>query len=147
MLAALCSCASLCGSGECTNKVTYRPKCHFLPVWMLLPDTLYHWCPTGPRGATPELYLDGFERATEQHVVRGDQSANRIVMCSDRVHFLQVLNIPDLQRRRRVPMRSRGRSLVLKSSFFASGGRQSHTGKNTGRTGHLYEPPSWPGQD
>lgn len=68
-------------------------------------------------------------------------------MCSDRVHFLQVLNIPDLQRRRAAPVRGRGRALVLKPFLSASGGRQSRTGKNTGRTGHLHEPLSWPDQD
>lgn len=67
-------------------------------------------------------------------------------MCSDRVHLLQVLNIPDLQRRR-APVRGRGRPLVLKPFLFASEGRQSHAGKTTGRTGHLYEPLSWLDQD
>lgn len=61
-------CWLLCGSGELSNKVTHRSKCHFLPLWTLLLESLYSWCPTSPRGA-PELYLDGFEGATEEHVV------------------------------------------------------------------------------
>lgn len=58
--------------------------------------------------------------------MRGDQSANRIVVCSDRVHFLQVLDIPDLQRSRRVPVRGRGQPPVLQPFPFASEGRKSH---------------------
>lgn len=61
-------CWLLCGSGDLSNKVTYSSECHFLPLWTLLPESLYSWSPSSPRGAL-ELHLDGFEGATEEHVV------------------------------------------------------------------------------
>lgn len=44
------------------------------------------------------LYLDGLQGAAEQHVVRRDQRAHRVVMGTYSVDFLQGLDVPHLRR-------------------------------------------------
>lgn len=61
------------------------------------------------------LYLDGFKGATEEHVMGRHQCAHRVVMGSDGVHLLQVLDVPYLQGVTRLGLVRKERALGLLS--------------------------------